>query len=180
MTLPRLLTTLAWIAIILYLGRRRFFLPRDVREDFSLRLYPDDDGKSSSGELRLEAVSDALARRGYEPRFFLGDEGDEAAPLDTRLSGVVVRVRDLRLGRGARDVLAACRSCPCKRRRGLRSKPPTPQRGAYGRASLLYLIYELGKLIPPVEYKRSFSSLSLESTDTIEPLLPDHPHGLPR
>jgi hypothetical protein len=177
MTLPRLLTTLAWIAIILYLGRRRFFLPRDVREDFSLRLYPDGDGTTSSSELRLEAVSDALARRGYEPRFFLGDEGDEAAPLDTRLSGVVVRVRDPRLGRGA--VTLRVPQLPLQDAAWASVEAADTQRGAYEELAL-YLIYELGKIIPPVEYKRSFSSLSLEPTDTIEPLLPDRPHGLPR
>jgi hypothetical protein len=174
-TLPRLLTSLAWLAILVYLWRRRLFLPRDAREDFSLRVYPD--GSASSGALRLDALRAALVRRGYEPGFFLGDEGEQAAPLDTLLSGIVVRVRDPRLRRGG--VTLRVPQLPVQDAAWASVEVADTERGAYEELAL-YLIYELGKLIPPVEYKRSFSSLCLESTDTIEPLLPDHPHGLPR
>ena len=173
--MSRLLISLASIAIIVYVLRRRLFLPQDVREEFSLRIYPDD--KAAGGALQLEALSVALARRGYEPKFFLGDQGDEAAPLDTRLSGIVVRVRDRRLGRGV--VTLRLPQLPVQDAAWASVEAADTQRGAYEELAL-HLIYELGKLIPPVEYKRSFSSLSLESTETIEPLLPDRPHGLRR
>jgi hypothetical protein len=50
-------------------------------------------------------------------------------------------------------------------------------KGTYGELAL-YLIYELGRLIPGIEFKRSFNSLTPEAAATLAPQLPERPHYL--
>jgi hypothetical protein len=41
-----------------------------------------------------------------------------------------------------------------------------------------YAMLELGRLVPGTTYRDTYSSLTPESTETLEPLLPDKPHYL--
>jgi hypothetical protein len=169
MTWSPILGLLAGIGVLLYLRRRSVF-SMSSREDFSLLVHP-----TANADVRADALRAALVRHGYEPELLRGDEGHDRVAPDALLSGLVVRVRDRRLPRGT--VTLKMPPLPVSEPTWAAVDVKDTDRGAHEELAL-HLIYELGKLIPPLEYKRSFSTLSLEATDTIEPLLPDRPHGL--
>jgi hypothetical protein len=152
-------------AVLAYWSSRRFlFGPRlTLNEGWAVYRPPDADAELPS----IDALMQALARHGYKPQL---SPLTDAEPGEARWllrhegmshGGVLVDLRRLRTD-GVGLVEASDTS-----------------RGVYPEMAQ-YAIYELGRLAPGLRYRGAFSSLSAESTETLEPQLPDRPHYLPR
>jgi hypothetical protein len=128
--------------------------------------------------VRLSPLKQALARWGYDLHLEVcGDAGTHAASDSAELVGPRYQVRERRLknGRLRFQMTLAQGDAPAWGT----VEVDDISKGTYSELAQ-YLIYELGNLIPGVEFKRSFSSLSPEATATLAPQLPDRPHYLPR
>jgi hypothetical protein len=129
--------------------------------------------------VRLSPLKKALTRWGYNLHLEVcgGEAGTHAAPDTAELVGPRYQMRERRLkhGRLRFQMTPAQGDAPAWGT----VEVDDISKGTYGELAQ-YLIYELGNLIPGVEFKRSFSSLSPEATATLAPQLPDRPHYLPR
>jgi hypothetical protein len=127
--------------------------------------------------VRVAALKQALARWGYDLHFEVcGDARRLAAPDSAELVGPRYQVREQRLknGRLRFQITPVQGDAPAWGT----VEVDDISKGTYGELAQ-YLIYELGNLIPGVEFKRSFSSLSPEAAATLALQLPDRPHYLP-
>ncbi len=148
-------------AIAWWLTRRLLHGPKLTNDTWTLYLHTPMAQPPKPSDLRA-----ALERWGYQL---------ELLPEDT-LFGVPLRVRDRRLAHGGL-LLELKLPDGDDHLLGTISVEDIPK-GTYGELAQ-YLIFELGKLVPGVQFRRTFSSLSPEDAATLEPQLPDRPHYLP-
>lgn len=149
-------------ALAVYWAMKRALLgPKLVREDWALYRAPGD------VSISLDAILQPLQRHGYRP-VLTGVVGADGAP-----DHAVLRQEGVRHGGVAIDLRALG-----SRGVGLIEASDTGN-GMYEEMAK-YAIYELGKIIPGLTFRGALSALTAESTDTLEPQLPDRPHCLPR
>jgi hypothetical protein len=149
--------TLGTAALAYWSTRRLLFGPKLTREDWALYHAP---GTVPS----LDALIPALERHGYRPTL---------APAIAARREPVWLLRHV--GRRHGGVTLDLRSWSDK---GIALVEAADTRGELYQEMAKYAMYELGRLIPGITYRGAFSSLSPESTDTLEPQLPDRPHAL--
>jgi hypothetical protein len=174
--------TVALYFVLAYLVIGRLLKGKRLqREEWTLILRPGGTLPESYRDrpvIHLSQLKEKLARWGYDLSFRLQTaDGDYPVSETTALCGPRFRVEERRCRRGRLYFQLMPRAVDAP---GWGSvEVDDNSQGTYGELAL-YLIFELGLLIPGMEYKRSFDSLTPENTAILEPQLPARPHYLPR
>jgi hypothetical protein len=158
-------------AVAVYLLSRRLLLGPRLSHESWILTWQHPVGR----RVEIETLRAALRRHGYDLTF---STDEQRTPVDpsTALVGprLVVRERTARHGE-----LIVQIGGPVDAPRMGAVDSHDAGRGTYHELAM-FLMHEVGHVLPGAEWKPADSALSPEPTSKIEPLLPDRPRALPR